>query len=240
MASAATQQQSNVISINSASLRTHSSPRPGMMNYMTLNPMIVRAAEQIAGCSLSTPLDPRMHYRNLPTLTEQEADLILHYLHRTLPRQYHCPPPDSGLTIGLEYAACLIDTEGYCGATGFHTPGRKHPGHRLMVCISQNHLQTLQHGASIIGANHGRKGPYKVKRNLTQNKPCYTLNYNNAHALHALARVYPYLVRKREIAIMMLRLFIEGRLWEHPGSRGVHPQVRAIRHKHTAKIKRML
>ena len=240
MAPAANQQQSNVISINSASFRNKTGPRKGMTNYMTLNPMIVRAAENVTGCCLSNKLDPKIHYRTLPELSEQEADRILLHLGSIIPRQYHCPPPSSGILSGLEYAACLIDAEGYCGAVSYHTAGRKHPGHRLTVTVSQNHLQTLEHVAAVIGANHGRKGPYKVKRNLIQNKQCYTLNFSNAHALHALARVYPYLIRKRQIAIMMLRLFVEGRLWEHTGNRGVHPQIRAIRRKHTAKIKRML
>ncbi len=208
---------------------------PPSLNYLVINPLVLRAAEQVTNKQIiQPPLAKLGHY---PTLTEAEADAVMRVLARYLPRQpqywsfNHCSPHT------LAYAAGVVDSEGYVGSVHYKLPHRRYPGFRLNLAISQNHLQLLQTVQKSLGASGAI---YEVPRKLVQNRQCYTLTYSGVHVLVALAQVYPYLLRKKELAMMLLKFFIDGRLWVHPGPNGTPAEIHKLRAKYHRKLKRML
>lgn len=205
------------------------------LNYLVINPLILQAAQQVTNKSfIQPPLAQLGHY---PMLTEAEADAVMRVLAQYLPRQpqywsLHHRSPQS-----LAYAAGVIDSEAYVGSVHYKLPHRRYPGYRLNLAVSQNHLQLLQTVQKCLGANGAI---YEVPRKLVQNRQCYTLTYSSAHVLVALAQVYPYLIRKKELAMMLLKFFIDGRLWVHPGPNGTPAEIHKLRAKYHRKLKRML
>lgn len=210
-------------------------PTRNFHNFMSLNPLVLKAAEDVTGKQfIKTPFAQFGYY---PSLTESEADAVMNVLASYLPRQPQFPPSRNISQTDLAYSASAVDCEGYCGSVVYKLGHRRYPGYRLNVAVSQNDpvmLQAVQHR---IGA---RGAIYEVRRNLRHNRQCYTLTYSGVHALAALAPVYPYLIRKKEIAMMMLKFFIDARLWVHPGPQGTPSEIHKRRMKYHQKLKRML
>lgn len=210
---------------------------PTLYNYMDLNPVVLQITEAIIRQPLTVVHHPSMLPAAFPQITEIEADAAMMALSNAFPRQPTCPMPKANRTVSLEYVAGVVDSEAHVGPVWYRVPGRLHPGIRLVTSISQNHRPMLEAIEARLGANGGI---YNVKRNASQNRPCFTLNYNGIHALMALAQVYPHLLRKKQQAAMMLKLFIDGRLWAHVGAAGVHPEIRRRRNKLFKKLIKML
>jgi hypothetical protein len=206
-----------------------------MLNYMTLNPIVLRAVASTLGIAYSDLAKAAAHGA-LVQLPEQMVESAILRIGSSLPRQPHCPPPPSDLPYTLQYAAAVIDCEGFVGPVWYRRSDRAHDGVRLAVSIAQNHRPMLELIQALIGDN-GKI--YNLRRTVSQNRPCYTLRYDGVHAICALCRVYPFLYRKREQAQVMLRAFIDGRLWEHVGARGVAPHVRALRRRYVRKLQKM-
>jgi hypothetical protein len=226
-------QETNII--NNDGLNKETTQRRKFYDYMTLNPIVLHAAETVTGKQfVKTPFARFGYY---PSLTEQEADDVMNVLASYLPRQPQFPPSRNISQTDLAYSASAIDCEGYCGSVVYKLNHRQYPGYRLNVAVSQNDRLMLQAVQQRIGA---RGAIYEVRRNLRQNRQCYTLTYSSVHALAALAPVYPHMIRKKEIAMMMLKFFIDARLWAHPGPQGTPPEIHKRRWKYHQKLKRML
>lgn len=229
----ATQTSHPIASVNAVT--AIGGPTRNYYNYLSLNPLVLQAAEDVTGKQfVQTPFARFGYY---PSLTEQEADAVMNVLVNYLPRQPQFPPSNSIKPTDFAIAACAIDCEGYCGSVVYKVSDRKYPGYRLNVAVSQNHRPLLQAVQRSVGA---RGAIYDVPRKLPQNRQCYTLTYSGVHALAALAPAYPYLIRKKEIAMMMLKFFIDARLWVHPGPQGTPPAIHKRRKKYHQKLKRML
>jgi hypothetical protein len=171
-----------------------------------------------------------------PELTEREADAIMRRLGKALPRQPDCQKKQCFNTVVPAYCAGVVDGEGHVSTVRAPHKKRRHPGHRVVMSISQNNHHMLEAVHNRLGANGAI---YTVPRRIGQNRQCYDLKYDGVHAIAALAQVYPHLIRKQPVALMLLKMYADGRLWEHVGARGVNPVIRKRRSKLHAKIKRM-
>jgi hypothetical protein len=203
-------------------------------NYMHLNPIVLKTIEQVAGENFIKP--PHAEDGEFPELSEYDAHDVLCILKGQIPRQ-----PDRAImarfeSVSHQYCAGVIDGEAHVSTVMYQHKQRQHPGFRLLTCISQNHYEMLLAVQNSLGANGAI---YSVPRRIGQNRQCYDLRYNGIHAIAAISQVYPYLIRKKSLALMLVKMYADCRLWEHVGLRGVHPVILDRRVKLHAKIKRM-
>jgi hypothetical protein len=203
-------------------------------DYMVLNPIVLRTIEQVAGKGFILP--PYAEDGEFPELSEYEAHDVLCLLKDKIPRQPDCAVKTRFDNVSHQYCAGVIDSEAHVSTVMYQNKERAHPGFRLLTCVSQNHHEMLQAVQSALGANGAI---YSVPRRIGQNRQCYDLRYNGIHALAAISKVYPYLIRKKSLALMLVKMYADCRLWEHVGTRGIHPVIADRRVKLHAKIKRM-
>lgn len=133
----------------------------------------------------------------------------------------------------LSWAAGMLDGDG-CVAIVRQTYPYRNANYRLVVQVTQNCLQTLQHFRSCVGV----MAPiHEVKRRIGHNRQVYTLNYAGPKALLVLQRLRAYLVRKRPEAEVALSFIEKGQVGRRFGPRGVPPQLEAIRISHYNKLR---
>jgi len=133
----------------------------------------------------------------------------------------------------LSWAAGMLDGDG-CVAIVRQTYPDRNANYRLVVQVTQNCLQTLQHFRSCVGVT----APiHEVKRRIGHNRQVYTLNYAGPKALLVLQRLRAYLVRKRPEAEVALSFIEKGQVGRRFGPRGVPPQLEAIRISHYNKLR---
>jgi len=133
----------------------------------------------------------------------------------------------------LSWAAGMLDGDG-CVAIVRQTYPDRNANYRLVVQVTQNCLQTLQHFRSCVGVT----APiHEVKRRIGHNRQVYTLNYAGPKALLVLQRLRAYLVRKRPEAEVALSFIEKGQVGRRFGPRGVPPQLEAIRVSHYNKLR---
>jgi len=127
----------------------------------------------------------------------------------------------------------MLDGDG-CVAIVRQTYPDRNANYRLVVQVTQNCLQTLQHFRSCVGVT----APiHEVKRRIGHNRQVYTLNYAGPKALLVLQRLRAYLVRKRPEAEVALSFIEKGQVGRRFGPRGVPPQLEAIRISHYNKLR---
>ncbi|MGC4367034.1 hypothetical protein [Hydrogenophaga sp. R2] len=145
------------------------------------------------------------------------------YQDRSIP--WPCP--------SLSWAAGMLDGDG-CVAIVRQTYPDRNANYRLVVQVTQNCLQTLEHFRSCVGVT----APiHEVKRRIGHNRQVYTLNYAGPKALLVLQRLRAYLVRKRPEAEVALSFIEKGQVGRRFGPRGVPPQLEAIRISHYNKLR---
>ncbi len=133
----------------------------------------------------------------------------------------------------LSWAAGMLDGDG-CVAIVRQTYPDRNANYRLVVQVTQNCLQTLQHFRSCVGVT----APiHEVKRRIGHNRQVYTLNYAGPKALLVLQRLRAHLVRKRPEAEVALSFIEKGQVGRRFGPRGVPPQLEAIRISHYNKLR---
>jgi hypothetical protein len=228
---------SNSMSQPADQTATHIANKPHkrkFYDYMHLNPIVLKTIEEVAGTKFILP--PHASEGVFPELNEYEAHDVLCFLRGRIPRQPDCAIKARFETVSSQYCAGVIDGEAHVSTVMYQHKNRQHPGFRLLTSISQNHYEMLQAVQNSLGANGAI---YSVTRRIGQNRQCYDLKYNGIHALAALSQVYPYLIRKKSLALMMIKMYADCRIWEHVGARGVHPVILDRRVKLHAKIKRM-
>ena len=203
-------------------------------DYMVLNPIVLRTIEQVAGKGFILP--PYAEDGEFPELSEYEAHDVLCLLKNKIPRQPDCAVKQRFKSVSREYCAGVIDGEAHVSTVSQQIENRRYPGYRLLMCIGQNHHEMLQAVQNSLGAN---SGIYSPRRRIGQNRQVYDLKFNGVHVIAALAQVYPHLIRKKALAVMLLKMYADGRIWEHVGTRGVHPVIVKRRAQIHAKIKRM-
>ncbi len=167
-------------------------------------------------------------FESLPVGLDREAIRIPDHERRAYEdRSIPWPRPS------LSWAAGMLDGDG-CVAIVRQTYPDRNANYRLVVQVTQNCLQTLQHFRSCVGVT----APiHEVKRRIGHNRQVYTLNYAGPKALLVLQRLRAYLVRKRPEAEVALSFIEKGQVGRRFGPRGVPPQLEAIRISHYNKLR---
>jgi hypothetical protein len=125
--------------------------------------------------------------------------------------------------IGQAFAAGLFDGEGCV-----HIAKQKHSGctrghvFRLVVSISQNHLNTLIDFQSLVGVE-GRI--YHQTRQGTTNRDWYTLNYDGKTAAALIEVLHPFLIRKASEVKVALEFQNDCHITTHFGPKGCPPEI---------------
>ena len=135
---------------------------------------------------------------------------------------------DAKQPFNLAYAGGFVDGEGFLGIVRqTYNCGRKETL-RLVCSITQNNREVLEHLRDGVGID-GRI--YKVKRRPFHTKPVFVLNYDGKKAMAFIALLTPHLFRKRAEALTAWTYWVEGRVGERFGRKGMPPELRAIRER---------
>ena len=136
----------------------------------------------------------------------------------------------------LAWAAGFIDGEGCIAVSRVRLHGRKNETYRMTLNVTQNHLPALLRLQQVLGQPSHL---YQVRRTVQHNKQVHSLNYDGIHALRAIARVAPYLVRKRMEARVALSYRRRGAMGVHPGPTGYPAHVWRWREHVRRKLQRL-
>ncbi|MDX1573925.1 MAG: LAGLIDADG family homing endonuclease [Methylophaga sp.] len=140
----------------------------------------------------------------------------------------------------LAWAAGFIDGEGcihiYKQKYNSRVSGKPGITHSLRITIGQNNLEVLEKLAEALGVHTTL---HKTKRSFESNRQCYTLHINGKHALEAIRRIKPYLVRKLPEAEAALRFWVEGQKDLKTGRKPVPKAVMEIREWYYKKMGRL-
>lgn len=133
----------------------------------------------------------------------------------------------------LEWAAGMLDGDG-CIAIVKQPFANRRSIFRLIVSISQNCLQTLEHFQRCVNVP---SIIYAVRRQIGHNKQVYTLNFTGPNAMRLVELLHDYLVRKRQEATVALSFCENGQISRRFGRHGVPPGVESIRVAHYKKLR---
>lgn len=125
----------------------------------------------------------------------------------------------------LQWAAGMLDGDG-CITIIRQTYKKRKSALRLLVTVTQNCRQTLEHFRDSINV----EAPiYAIKRRAQHNKQIYVINYGGAKARKVIEVLNGHLFRKRIEAQVAIDFCEAGQSSRSFGSRGVPPQIQAIR-----------
>ena len=135
------------------------------------------------------------------------------------------------------WAAGMTDGEGCISAVWqrFHESGRR-PTMRVRFMMGQNDLHCLQRLQSILGC---KDKIYRVKRRAVENRQLYSFILDGAHALAAIAKLAPFLVRKKPEADYLLSAVERCWLGNRPGPAGFPEHVWTSRDQLVKKLQRL-
>ena len=136
----------------------------------------------------------------------------------------------------LQWCSGFMDGDGCISITKQRMPGRKNLTYRLRLTLVQNSIETLLAFQRAM-AEHSfvtTPGP-----RIEHNRQIYSLIYDGRHALNALVKLSPHLIRKRVEAVGAIRFWHEGRMGSYPGPRGFGPEVWAARAYWFNKLKKL-
>ena len=136
--------------------------------------------------------------------------------------------------LSLEWAAGFVDGEGCISVVAQTYKCGRNATHRLVCSITQNNREVLEHLRDCVGIA-GRI--YNVKRRSFHTKPVYVLNFDGKKAMAFIALLTPHLVRKREEALTAWSYWVEGRVSERFGRKGLPPELRATRERLYLKLR---
>lgn len=136
----------------------------------------------------------------------------------------------------LAWSAGFIDGDGCISAVLQRHRDRKTCGLRIRLCVVQNDHHTLHHLQRVLGIPGHL---HAVKRQPSQNRTVYQLQYDQKHAIAVLKQIRPYLIRKGPEADVCMQLFIDGWLDRLPGRDGFPLHVIEARTKGAARLRRM-
>lgn len=139
--------------------------------------------------------------------------------------------------LELSWCGGFVDGEGCISAVWqrFAKIGRR-PTMRIRMYLTQNCLQSLQQLARILG---GEDKIYSITRYVENNKPMYTLALDGARAVAAVAKLQPYLIRKKYEADYLLAAVERCWLGHRPGPKGYPAHVWAAREQLVKKLQRL-
>ena len=141
----------------------------------------------------------------------------------------------TGSEVDLAWCGGFVDGEAWVGAhwQRYSRDTGRNPCPVLKLSIYQNHFETLQHFQQILQV-HSRL--CAVPQAASQNRQGYSLTYEGKHALEAMKRLRPYVIRKGREIDVCVQLWYEGKMGKPPGYGGHPMSVWQSRTKLMAKI----
>lgn len=136
----------------------------------------------------------------------------------------------------LAWAAGFLDGEGCIHiAKQRYRTARSHT-YRLGVHVTQNDRAVLERFREAVGID----APiYRVKRAPNHRRQCFTLNFSGHSALALLSLLLKFLERKRDEAQAALDFWVNGRMGERFGARGLDPALVAVREHYFHLLKQL-
>jgi hypothetical protein len=138
--------------------------------------------------------------------------------------------------VQLAWAGGFIDGEGCVHIAKQRYRDRATCSYRLGVFISQNDRSVLEHLRRVIGIP---ASIFTVLRARNHKRQCYTLNYTGKQALQLLALLRDFLYRKRAEAQAALDFWVDGRMGERFGARGIAPELLMTREHYFQLMKQL-
>ena len=153
-----------------------------------------------------------------------------------------CQPLDgkkempAGNLAELAWAAGFIDGEGCISVVKqiYQKKTRRNYYIRLRLQAVQNDLASLQHLQRILGV---RGAINQIKWYPSQTRPIYTFLVDGRHAIEALEKIEPFLIRKRHQARACFDLWREGKMGVRTGQ--VPQEIWDIREYYLKRLQRM-
>lgn len=138
--------------------------------------------------------------------------------------------------LKFAWAAGFVDGDGcICPVIQRHDD-RATDSVRIRLVVTQNDRHVLEVLRTVLGE---RCALNATKRLPCQNRQAYQLQYDSGHAIEAIRKILPYLIRKRREADLCLQLFVDGQLNRNPGPKGFPPEVHRVRKSLVRRIRRM-
>ena len=136
----------------------------------------------------------------------------------------------------LAWAAGFIDGEGCIHIAKQRERSGRSETYRRRVHIAQNDRSVLEYLQQAVGIN---ASIYKVKRARNHRRQCFTLNFSGRSALALLSLLMEFLKRKRAEAEAALNFWVDGRMGERFGARGLDPALVAVREHYFRLLKQL-
>lgn len=136
----------------------------------------------------------------------------------------------------LAWAAGFIDGEGCISAVKqtYQKKTRRDYYIRLRLQVVQNDLASLEHLKKVLGVQSSIN---KLGWKPSQTRPIYTLLIDGGHAIGALEKIEPFLVRKKHQARACFDLWREGKMGVRTAS--VSQEIWEIREYYLKRLQRM-
>lgn len=136
----------------------------------------------------------------------------------------------------IAWCAGFFDGDGCTTISKQQIRGRKNLTYRLRIVLTQNDLETLWHYQAVMGE---QSFVTKMSDRPNVNRAVYMLVYEGRHALAALNKMLPHLVRKRAGADAANRFWIEGEMGKRPGPMGLPSSAWAAREHWFQRLRRL-
>lgn len=147
--------------------------------------------------------------------------------------------PTSALpsSLKLAWAGGFVDGEGCVSVVWqrFNRSSRR-ATMRIRLDVAQNDLQVLEHLQSILNEQSHIN---KVKRRVAHNRQMYSLGFDGAHALAAIAKISPFLCRKKQQAEVLMAAIEPCWFGIRPGRGGYPPYVWDARERLVKKLQKL-
>ena len=138
--------------------------------------------------------------------------------------------------IDLVWAAGFADGEGCISYTLNKRRDRRQGSYRVRLQLCQNNPIVLKQFIEAVGEKCVER---TVKRYVGQNRQVYSALYDGAHAFNAIAKLAPFLRRKKEEAELILASANSCAFGYNPGIKGHTSETLAAREKLRKKLTKL-
>lgn len=138
--------------------------------------------------------------------------------------------------VRLAWAAGFLDGEGCIHIAKQRYRTNRSDTYRLGVHVTQNDRTVLERFREAVGID----APiYRVKLAKNHRRQCFTLNFSGRSALALLTLLLEFLERKHDEAQAALNFWVNGRVGERFGARGLDPALVAVREHYFHLLKQL-
>jgi hypothetical protein len=139
------------------------------------------------------------------------------------------------LSVDLAWAAGFVDGEGCISVVEQLKPNQRST-HRVRFQVAQNNLPVLEHLNAVLG---GMGRIYSMRRTAAHNRQMYMLLLDGWKAVAVVAKLAPYLVRKKQEAEVLLEGLSECWFGIYSGPTGFPEHVYAARRRLERKLQKL-